>query len=116
MGLSKRDRSRLDVAVKVAELSDVKMKHGSAIYKSGRLVSVGKNSSRTHGTFITGYETDYSEHAEISAMRQAKGDLNGAVLYVARVNRDGSERMSRPCDNCTTAIISAGIKKVVYTT
>lgn len=92
------------------------MKHGSAIFKSGRLLSVGKNSSRTHGTFITGYETDYSEHAERAAIRQAKQDLNGAVLYVARVRKDGKEMYSRPCDDCTIAIIEAGIKEVIYTT
>lgn len=115
--LSKRDQARLEVAKKVADLSGVRMRHGAAIYKSGRLLAVGKNSSRTHGKFITGYETNYSEHAEISAIRQCrKADLRGAVLYVARVNRNGKELMSRPCNKCAKAIISAGIKEVVYTT
>lgn len=114
--MSRTDRARLDVASKIANLSDVKMRHGCAIYKGGSILAVGKNSSRTHGKFITGYNTNYSEHAEIATLRQVnKKNLKGSVLYVSRVRRDGKEMMSRPCADCEKAILEAGIKKVVYT-
>jgi tRNA(Arg) A34 adenosine deaminase TadA len=57
-----------------------------------------------------------SEHAEMSAIRQCgDADLNGAVLYVSRVNNTGEEMFSRPCSNCSDAISSRGIKTVIYT-
>lgn len=54
-------------------------------------------------------------HAEIDAIKKAK-DVSGATIYVARVNRKGAARDSRPCSRCYEVIKSNGIKKIVYTT
>ena len=43
-------------------------------------------------------------HAEIDAIIKAARDLEGATIYVTRY----------PCENCARAIVTAGIKKVVY--
>jgi deoxycytidylate deaminase len=95
-------------------LSEVKMKHGAAVYRGGSLLSVGVNSSRTHGKFIAGAEPgSYSEHAEMAALRRVE-DARGTTLYVARINATG-EQMSRPCNNCAKEIIKRGVKSVVYT-
>lgn len=115
--LSKRDRARLDITSKTAMNSICRSKHGAAIYKSGRLLSIGINTSKLNNDYVNWTENCPvpSEHAEMSAIRQAKGDLTGAVMYVSRVNRQGNEMMSRPCNNCHKAIVAAGIKMVVYT-
>lgn len=37
-------------------------------------------------------------------------------MYVARVARDGSTKMARPCSKCMKALYEAGVREVVYTT
>lgn len=51
-------------------------------------------------------------HAEARVLQ--KSDW-GATLYVARVIRDGTWAISRPCPRCQAAIRNKGVKKVVYT-
>ncbi len=53
-----------------------------------------------------------SMHAEKHALGRC--DANGATIYVAR-NKNGNDRLSKPCSNCQKAIVSAGVKQVVYT-
>lgn len=60
-------------------------------------------------------KTDCSVHAEIDALKKAK-DANGATVYIARVNRRGQARDSRPCSRCYSSLLKSGIKKIVYTT
>jgi len=49
------------------------------------------------------------------AIREAGQNLKGAVIYVARVNKNGEDRDSKPCIKCSGLIKNAGIKKVIYT-
>jgi deoxycytidylate deaminase len=92
------------------------MKHGAVIVKGGSVISVGINKSRNHPTIVSSehIKTHCSVHAEVDAMRKVK-NLKGATIYVARVNRRGQDRMSRPCDSCSRAIRESGIRKVIYT-
>lgn len=55
-----------------------------------------------------------SEHAEMAALRRC-GRTKGATIYIARVNKHGLERMSKPCPKCMSLLRAAGIKKMVYT-
>jgi deoxycytidylate deaminase len=61
-----------------------------------------------------GYNPHLTIHAERDALSRVK-DPRGATLYIAQVNRNGDEKMSRPCDACAELIAQAGIKAVVYT-
>lgn len=54
-----------------------------------------------------------SAHAEARSLRKAGF---GATLWVARVLKDGSWAMAKPCKNCETLIRNKGVKKVYYTT
>ncbi len=54
-----------------------------------------------------------SGHAEARSLRKAGF---GATLWVARVLRDGSWAMAKPCKNCKALIKNKGVKKVYYTT
>ncbi|AWN04522.1 CMP deaminase [Rhodococcus phage Grayson] len=108
----------MDITSKVAMNSTCRSKHGAAIWKAGSLLSIGINKSRLMNEYKTWWEDGPvpSEHAEMSAIRQCgDADLNGAVLYVSRVNNTGEEMFSRPCSNCSDAISSRGIKTVIYT-
>lgn len=92
------------------------MKHGAVIAKSGRVLATGTNKERNHPTIVSSehIKTHCSVHAEIDAIKRA-GNTRGATIYIARVNKRGQARMSRPCDSCYQEIIKSGIKKIVYT-
>jgi len=92
------------------------MKHGAVIVKGGRVISIGINKNRNHPTVVSSehIKTHCSVHAEVDALRKVR-NAKGATIYVARVNKRGQDRLSRPCDRCHTAIREAGIRKVVYT-
>lgn len=115
--LSRRQRSFLDLAVRMAESSDVSFKHGAVVVRGGSVLSVGVNKWKNPmkpDIPPTEYDPNISVHAEVDALSRCS-DPRGATIYVARVNKRGEERMSRPCIDCEKALIVAGVKKVIYT-
>lgn len=93
--------------------SNERTKHGCVIVKSGAVQGRGVNTYRNQPGIIE--QTDaLSVHAEINALKRC-ANVNGAVLYVARVNNAGEPRQSRPCPDCLKALKVAGVKRVVYT-
>ena len=92
------------------------MKHGAVIVKGGRVIATGVNKERNHPLIVSSehIKTHCSVHAEVDALKKA-GDVRGATMYVARVNKTGQERNSRPCKYCYANIKKSGIKKIVYT-
>ena len=116
--LSNRDKSFLSVARYFAKKSNAKNTHGAVVVKSGRVLGTGWNKNRNHPTIVSPehIKSDCSYHAEEVAIREAGDDLKGAILYVARVNKHGEDRNSKPCPKCRRLINESGIKRVVYTT
>jgi deoxycytidylate deaminase len=94
----------------------MKQKHGALIYKAGRVLAVGINTTRNQHPTMEISHSDYTYHAEINAIRAVgnPGDLKGATVYIARTNRSGTLAYSAPCNECLKAINSAGIKRIVY--
>lgn len=86
------------------------------IVKGGSIFAIGINKDRNHPNIVTPGRApvDCAIHAEIDALRRA-GNVRGATMYNARVNKQGEPRMSKPCDNCQAAIDEAGIKRIVWT-
>ena len=115
--LSKSEESYLSVARYFAEKSKSNKRHGAVIVKSGRVVGTGYNKDRNHPLFVSPehIKTHCSRHAEMEAIKEAKGNAKGAVLYVARVNNQGQDRNSKPCRLCEKVINQSNIKKVIYT-
>lgn len=103
----------------LAGTSDCRQRHGAAIVRGGSIISLGINRNRNHPLVLRDPEvmgTSASTHAEVVAIRQASASsLQGAVLYVARINKQGEPMMSRPCNRCYLKLIDAGIKEVVFT-
>lgn len=118
MRLSNKDRSFLSVAKFLATKSSQKNMHGALVVKSGRVVGMGWNRHRNDPNFIS--EEHIKEHAtyhaEQVAIRDAGDNVAGATIYVARVNRHGEDRNSKPCPLCEFMLANAGIKKIIYTT
>jgi deoxycytidylate deaminase len=115
--LSKRENAFLSVAKYLATKSESRHRHGAVIVKGGRVVGTGFNKDRNHPDFVSPehIKTHCSVHAEVEAIRDAGWNVKGAVLYVARVNSQGKDRYSKPCDRCMTVIEETQIKKVIYT-
>jgi len=106
----------LDKAIRLAELSDCKMRHGAVVIKGGRVLGVGINVMKNDPNIVPDPKTQSSVHAECAAIRACGNtDLRGATLYVARIGKDGKPAMSKPCINCQKALRDRGIKKVFYT-
>ena len=93
------------------------MKHGALVVKGGRVMGMASNKAINHPKIVSSchIKTHCSRHAEQQAIRNAGPNLKGAVLYVARVNKTGQERNSKPCSACERAITESGIKRVVFT-
>lgn len=120
--LSRKQFSMLNLAARIAETSELSQKHGAVIVKSGRVVAVGVNKWRNKALINiapdqTGqYYPHLSYHAETDALSRLQNNAEGAIIYVARVNQNGEQKFSRPCDNCYEALKDAGVKKIIYTT
>lgn len=117
VAISKRDQAYLSVASYLASQSKCRMKHGAVVVRGGRVLGVGVNKERNHPMIVsTNHIKDHcSVHAEIDAIRKAR-DVSGATVYVARVNKRGQSRDSKPCSNCYDTMTNLGIRKIIYTT
>lgn len=115
--LSNKDKAYLSVARYFATKSKARNTHGAVVVKGGRVLGTGWNRDRNPPSIIDPdrIKQDCSYHAEEVAIKEAGSNLKGAVIYVARVNRQGRDRDSKPCIKCSSLIQEAGIKKVIYT-
>ena len=115
--LSKIDKSYLSVARYFATKSKARNTHGAVVVKGGRVLGTGYNRNRNHPRIVSPehIKTDCSFHAEEIAIREAGENLKGAIIYVARVNKQGKDRDSMPCPRCLSLIEEVGIKRVVHT-
>lgn len=116
--LSNKDEAYLSVARYFASKSKARKTHGAVVVKGGRVLGIGWNKNRNHPMIVSPehIKTDCSYHAEEVAIKEAgEENVKGAIIYVARVNKSGNDRDSKPCDRCTKLIDNVGIKRVVYT-
>lgn len=86
----------------------------------GKFLAWGRNSYvKTHpvqamyARMVGMYDRTYL-HAEIHALIRAKHQVTD--VWVARVLKDGSPGLARPCPICRAAMRSAGVERVWYTT
>lgn len=116
--LSKKDMAYLSVARYFSKKSNAKNTHGAVVVRGGRVLGTGCNRSRNHPSIVSPehIKTKCSIHAEESAIKDANYDVRGAILYVARINKNGEDRDSKPCPRCLNLIKESGIKRVIYTT
>ena len=115
--LSKRQKAYMNVARFLATKSDLRHKHGAVVVKSGRVLGLGYNKRRNHPRVIMDgrHRLDSGYHAEAVAIKDAGDNVRGATIFVARVNKQGDDLMSKPCEHCQELIQESGIKNVLWT-
>lgn len=75
---------------------------GAVLIRGGKPIEAAHNHSFIH-----------AEHAVLN--RAWRSDIDGSTIVVARLRKDGSLGMAKPCDLCMSRLIEAGVRKVVYT-
>jgi deoxycytidylate deaminase len=115
--MSNKDKAYLSVARYFATKSRARNTHGAVVVKGGRVLGTGWNKDRNHPMIVSPdrVKEDCSYHAEEVAIRDSGDNLKGAIIYVARVSKSGSDRDSHPCPKCLSLINEVGIKRVIYT-
>lgn len=98
-------------ALHEAEKSTHRYKLGAIIFKQGKVISKGFNKTNRGVSYFGRHYWEGSLHAEISAIINAKCNVAGSSLFVARRN----SLCARPCVSCLAAIKEAGIKDIFYT-
>ena len=122
MKFSKKIKSYFDLAKRVAQQSKHDhFKHGAVLVKGGAVINTSYNKdkyksfgNRFRNTKTCGHATHHAELGCILGLD--KSTTQGTTMYVARVNRQGDFRLSKPCDMCEEILRFCGVKKVVYTT
>lgn len=115
VGMSMKDIYNLNKAMGLALASKEKHRHGAVIIKKGKVISWGINVRKNDPNICSFPLTESGVHAEVAAIKKANTSLEGATIYVARINKTGQPLLSKPCERCQAAIEKAGIKKVIYT-
>lgn len=115
----------IEIALEVARNNPIKKlpQMGAVIVdKKGKLLSYGINSKKSN-PFAAKYgrhpDAIYP-HAEISAIKSAikKGgieQLEGGTIFVARVKKNGTPALAKPCSGCARAIYEFGIHNIIWT-
>lgn len=115
VGMSMKDVYNLNKAMGLALSSQEKHRHGAIIVRQGKVISHGINVRKNDPNICSFPLLESGIHAEVAAIKRANTSLEGATIYVARINKSGQPLLSKPCDRCQAAIEKAGIKKVIYT-
>jgi deoxycytidylate deaminase len=104
------------MALKLAAQSTERRKHGAVVVRGSSILGTGYNRFRNCPKFVN-EPLSWSLHAEARAIAVVGNPelLNGATLYVARVNNAGITRYSAPCPQCAELADSVGVKRVVHT-
>ena len=113
---SKRELNFLLLAARVAESSLCRQRVGAVVVKGGRVLGTATNADYNIPSNLE--ESKIAWHASVCAERRAlsaiPGNVEGAVVFVARVARkDGSLAVSKPCWRCLRVMGERGIKRVV---
>ena len=110
----------LKMAAKVAEQSGYEtFRHGAVLIRGGAVVNVAANSDN-HTSFGQRFRQRHlgraTHHAELACILGLdKSITQGGTVYVARINKNGEWKNSKPCSMCHEVMSYVGIKRVVYT-
>jgi len=115
-----KNKRYIELAKRVAEQSNYgKFRHGAVLVKGSSVRSVSCNKHR-HCSFGARFrkegDGEATLHAELGAiLGMDRSTTHGSDVYVARINRGGEARISKPCPMCEAAMRHVGVRRVYYT-
>lgn len=109
----------IDLAIRMAAKSTSRFRLGAVIARRNKVISTGFNQmSKTHPA-MERYNTNkylLGLHAEIHACLGVPANLlYGADIHVARILKDGSVAIAKPCSVCYNYLKAVGIRNIHYT-
>jgi len=114
--LTKYDLKAINIAIKCAEESTMRHKHGACSFNHNRVYGTGFNKNKTHPK-ADGYYKIPHVHAELDCVLKSGTIPKGSSIAVARVNkRTKALLLSKPCEGCMQLLRDKKIKYVIYTT
>jgi len=109
----------IELAVRTAFKSNSKFRLGAVLAKRNIVLNTAVNKmNKTHPTQQRYSEKDFSvgQHAELRCcIGVPLADLERSTLYVARVLKNGTPALSKPCPGCESFLRDYKIRKVFYT-
>ena len=105
--------------IEMARASQCSKRHAAMIVRGNRVIGAGINYTKTHPAGKRSGSRYWTYHAEVAALSRLKKDpskplelpARGAVLYSLR---NGIEKQSRPCADCTAKAQEKGIRLMVF--
>jgi len=115
-----RNSRYFNIARKAALCSEqTDYKHGAVLVKGGSILntSCNKNRSVSFGSrFCTEHGGIATLHAELGVILGIDRSITeGASIYVCRIGKDHTFRLSKPCAMCAAAMTYVGIRRVYWT-
>ena len=103
----------------MASKSTSKFRLGAVLVQRGYVLNTSTNNmGRTHPAMERhrkGASFPLGLHAEVGAcLGVAPGELVGSEIYVARVLRNGSLALAKPCEICQRFLRAVGVERVYY--
>lgn len=88
-----------------------RFRFGAVLAKKNRILSFGRNRSKTHPKSPSPWKRI---HAEMDVIRNAREDPVGADLYIVRVLSSGNLAISKPCEDCFEYVRQIGIRSIYF--
>jgi len=94
--------------------------HMGAVIVKGKNV-VGKGHNRLSGDCMYiaqryGLDALWSLHAEMAALLDVEGSVEGATMFIAGKKKNGRKMYCRPCENRMKVLRHTGLRAVYYET
>ena len=107
----------LDKALAVARTSEHATQVGCILLKKGRIVTEATNSYKTHPVqahWAQKARRPYGVHLHAEMAALVRCTVEADTLIVARIDKKGVPRISKPCPICRAAIEESTVKTIVY--
>jgi deoxycytidylate deaminase len=105
----------LKLAIKEAQKSEFKHRHGCIIFKGSHIISTGYNKVRYCKKLDKRYRKWMNSlHAEQKTILFTREDLKRCSILIIRINRNNELCHSKPCKLCQSLISDVGINKIYY--
>ena len=89
---------------------------GAVLVYKNNIVAGGTNSYKTHPLMAERTEWPFLHAEQHAIIRAGVDNCEGLDLYIARVLKNNTLALSKPCDVCAELIKEVGIKNTYYST